>query len=520
VLSAAAFGFYARCTLPWTALGWVMLVPWLAALDRARSLRGTLAVALLMAVAFEVAGFGWFAAAVQRYTATPASVALVLLVVCAPLLQPEIVACACARRAARRHGAGAARTALVGACAWVGTEWAVPKLFGDTIGYGLWPAQWMRQGADLAGVPGLTFVLLIGNDSALAAARALAVGARCRAMVATAALAALVAVLLGYGALRERALAAVARGEPVAVGIVQADISRYDRLAAERGTFGAVEAILDAHVLLSRKLLRRGTLDLLVWPETVYPTTFGTPKSPEGGGFDRAIAGFVSRAGVPLVFGSYDAENGHEFNDAVLLEPARDGPLGFQTYRKASLFPLTERVPALLDGPRVRRWLPWLGSWAPGAGGDVLTATLPDGRPLRIAPLICYDALAPQLVRDAVRSGGEVIVTLSNDAWFGGGRAPWLHLVGAAFRSVETRRPQVRATNTGISAVIDASGAIVTRTDSDARAVLSATVIPDAYTSTLVMRRGEWLGPVAFGVGIALLLPAVWAYDGRRRRRP
>ncbi|HKA28601.1 MAG TPA: apolipoprotein N-acyltransferase [Candidatus Binatia bacterium] len=520
MLSAAAFGLYARCTQPWTALGWVMLVPWLAALDRARSLRATLAVALLMTVAFEVAGFGWFAEAVERYTATPAPVALVLLALFAPLLQPQLITCALARWATLRRGSGALRVALAGACAWVGTEWAVPKLFGDTIGYGLWPSAWMRQGADVAGLPGLTLVLLLGNDCALVTARALAGGVHRRAATAAAMLAALAAALMGYGVVRERALAPLAdRVAPVEVGIVQADIGRYDRLAAARGTFGAVEAILGVHVLLSQKLLRHETLDLLVWPETVYPTTFGTPKSPEGAAFDGAIASFVSRTGIPLVFGAYDSEDGHEFNAAVLLEPARTGPLAFETYRKATLFPLTERVPALLDGTRVRRWLPWLGSWTPGAGGDVLTVTLRGGRRLRVAPLICYDALAPALARNAVRSGAELIVTLSNDGWFGSGPAPWLHLVGAAFRSVETRRPQVRATNTGISAVIDAQGGILTRTDTDERAVLAATVMPVAYRSTLVLRWGDWLGPLALGALIALLVAPAWRPDAPVRRR-
>jgi len=476
-----------------------------------------------MTVAFEVAGFGWFAEAVERYTATPAPVALVLLALCAPLLQPQLVTCALARRATLRRGSGTLHVALAGACAWVGTEWAVPKLFGDTLGYGLWPSAWMRQGADVAGLPGLTLVLLLGNDCALVTARALAGGARRRAATAAAALAALVAALVSYGVVREHALAPLAdRVAPVEVGVVQADIGRYDRLAAARGTFGAVEAILGVHVLLSQKLLRHQMLDLLVWPETVYPTTFGTPKSPDGAAFDGAIASFVSRTGVPLVFGAYDSEDGREFNAAVLLGPAQTGPLAFETYRKATLFPLTERVPALLDGTRVRRWLPWLGSWTPGAGGgDVLTVTLRDGRRLRIAPLICYDALAPALARNAARSGAELIVTLSNDAWFGTGPAPWLHLVGAAFRSVETRRPQVRATNTGISAVIDAQGAILTRTDTDERAVLAATVMPEAYRSTLVLRWGDWLGPLALAALMALLVAAARLPEepGRRRSR-
>jgi apolipoprotein N-acyltransferase len=496
----------------------VVLAPWLAALDRLRSSRTTLAAALLMTAAVELSMFGWFADAVEAYTATPRLVGLALLAACAPMLQPQIVTFALARRMARRRGARAVRLAVTGASVWVGTEWACPKLFDDTLGYALWPSVWLRQGADVAGVPGLTFVLLLGNECVLAAGRAVRAGEIRRAVAPAAALTALLLALAGYGAARERQLATAARHEDaVRVGIVQADISRYGRMAAEHGTGGAVDAILAAHVRLSRKLLRRQPLDLLVWPETVYPTTFGTPKSADGAAFDRAIAGFVTRAGVPLVFGAYDAGDGAEFNAAVFLEPSRGAAAEFETYRKASLFPLTERVPVWLDGPRMRRWLPWLGTWTPGSGGEVVTVALPDGRRLPVAPLICYDALAPGQVRAAVRAGAEVIVTLSNDAWFRAGPAAWLHLVGAAFRSVETRRPQVRSTNTGISAVIDAGGSIAVQAGVGTRAVLAADVTPEARATTLVLRWGFWLGPLAFGLAIALLIAPRWL---DRRRRP
>lgn len=485
------------------------LSPWLAVLDRTCGWRATIGVALGLTVALELAQFGWFAETVHVYTATPWPLALALLVFASPLLQPQIVALALARRALRLRGAGAVRLALAGACVWVGTEWAYPKLLGDTLGYPLWPSLWMRQGADVAGVAGLTFVLLLANESALVAARGLASRDWRRGGAGAVTGFALAGALLAYGALRTRHLAETAPATPVTVGIVQADISRYGRMAAEQGTFGAVETILTAHELLSRKVLRHAALDLLVWPETVYPTTFGAPKSADGAVFDRAIAGFVGRAGVPLVFGAYDVGDGAEFNAAVFLEPPRAGRVRFDTYRKASLFPLTERVPVWLDGPRVRRWLPWLGTWTPGGGGDVVAVGLPDGRTLRVVPLICYDVAAPALAHAAVLAGGEVIVTLSNDAWFGSGPAAWQHLIGAAFRSVETRRPQVRATNTGISAVIDAQGSITAMAGIGERAVLKAQVVPETRAVTPVLRFGEWLGPLALAGGLGLVAVAL-----------
>jgi apolipoprotein N-acyltransferase len=178
------------------------------------------------------------------------------------------------------------------------------------------------------------------------------------------------------------------------------------------------------------------------------------------------------------------------------------------------LFPLTERVPALLESKWLRETMPWLGTWTGGAGARVVPVRLRDGRTIRAAPLICYDVLDPEIARAAARDGADVIVTLSNDSWFAFGPGPELHMLGAAFRSIETHRPQVRATNTGISAVIDAAGTIVARADVDARATLIATIVPAPVGTTMVMRHGEWMTPWCFVV-------TGWLLVGRRfTRRP
>jgi apolipoprotein N-acyltransferase len=514
--TAVAVALYSRFTWPWIALGWVGLVPWLAALDRTRSTRAALVSGLAMAAAFELAVFGWFAPAIATYTRTPTALAAVLLVACGPLLQPQLVTFAVARHVARAAGGSAVLAALTGAAAYVGTEWAVPKLFADTLGYGLHPSVWLRQGADVVGVSGLTFALVLANESVLALVHAVA--GRRRPLAPAACLAAILVTLGGYGALRLRALAP--RDPPAGVlvaGIVQANLARYDALRAEIGTYEAVRRIVDDHVALSSALLARRRLDLLVWPETVYPTTFGSPKSEEGAAFDREIAAFVAGAGVPLVFGSYDREGADEFNAAVVLEPPGDpaAPLAFDTYRKASLFPLTERVPAFLEFDAVRGWMPWLGTWTPGSGAKVIPIALADGRTVRVAPLVCYDVLAPALVHAAARAGAELFVTLSNDSWFATGEGPHLHLVGAVFRSIETRRPQIRATNTGISAIVTATGDVVATAAVDTRATLAGTVVPDGRTTTVLVAWGDWFGASALVVAVALLAAAA-----RRPARP
>jgi apolipoprotein N-acyltransferase len=523
VLSASAYALYARAAWPWVALGWVGLVPWLAVLDRTRTFGAALAAGVAMAMAFELAVFGWFAFAIADYTGAPPAALVAVLAVFSPLLQPQFVTVALVRTYVRERGSGALATGVVAAATYIATEAVTPKLFGDTLGYPLYGSVWLRQGADVAGVPGLTFLIVLVNEALRAAWRARApfdrharalrepgdTRARWRRSVAVPAASAvgLVLALAAYGAWRCRQLAVPSDAAQLTVGIVQADLDHYDRMAAEIGRYETVRTILDDHVALSAPALARDDLDLLVWPETVYPTTFGKPKSEDGAAFDREIADFVGRAGVPLVFGSYDSEGSVEFNAAFFLAPGA-GTRPFAIYRKARLFPLTERVPAFLDSERLRRALPWLGTWSAGAGAAVVSVTLRGGAEIHVAPLICYDVLDPALARAAVRGGADVIVTLSNDSWFAFGPGPQLHLLGAAFRSIETHRPQIRSTNTGVSAVIDATGTLRARAGMDERTTLIASVTPERRVETLVVRCGEWLSSVAMVITLAALVHA------------
>lgn len=497
--TAIAFSFYVRVEGLTHLLGWISLVPFLAALDRVQSLRQALLAGLLLTELFTLAVFFWFAGAIQNYTEASLPVAVLVLLVLAPVMQPQFIPFALARAAARRAGAPGWATALAGAGAYVGAEWLLPKLFADTIGHGFLASPRLRQAGDLAGAGGLTFLLVLGNECVYSVLR----HRSRRALPAAAGFAGLIAAMLLYGEIRLRQFdVAAPDADTLTAGIVQGDISHYTRLASQVGTYDAVRMILDEYFSLSSQVLAQGSLDLLVWPETVYPTTFGAAKSADGAAFDDEIARFVVGTGVPLVFGSYDREGEDEFNAAMLLEPAAEGKVELDVYRKALLFPLTERVPAWLDSDTVRGWLPWLGTWKPGVGARVLDLHRRDGRAVRLAPLVCYDAVEPALAIDAVRQGAEVIVTLSNDSWFAEGGGPRLHLVVSAFRSIETRRPQVRATNTGISAFISPTGELTGLIGVHEKAVLVRGVRPARGEETLMLAWGDWFGPVALLLGV------------------
>jgi apolipoprotein N-acyltransferase len=299
------------------------------------------------------------------------------------------------------------------------------------------------------------------------------------------------------------------------VGVVQANITKYEKLAAELGTYDVVRMILDTHYRLSDELLLSRKLDLLVWPETVYPTTFGTPKSEAGAEFDAEINAFVARHRVPLLFGTYDLEQEREYNAAMVLGPGGDGALTRSAYRKTMLFPLTEWVPEAIDSPWLRERMPWTGYWKRGPGPRTLPIRLRDGRPLILAPLICYESIFPGYVAEEARLGAELIMTLSNDSWFSGTPGPRQHLIQAAFRSIETRLPQVRVTNSGISALISSTGEVITAVPDDQRASVAVTVPPNPRLSTLMVAWGDWLRPTALVLSLVLLLaPSL----GRRSR--
>lgn len=500
--SAVMSGLCARGGAGWM-LGFVILVPWIRSLDASRTLAGTLLCACVMSVAFTATVFAWFGVAIGNYTQIGATTGLLVLLLVAPLFQPQFIAFAIVRYfAGRRYGHFL--RALAAAAAWVATEWFVPKLLGDTLGYGFYPSRLLRQAADVGGVAGLTFMLLLANESfAEAIARR---GDGVRAIAKPLALAALVPLLLSVYGLAILSGRTTTAGKPMRMGLVQSNIVDYERQRQQKGTYAVVREVLNTHFAMTYDAVVKQRADAVLWSETVYPTTFGHPKSKAGAELDREILDMVNSAAVPFVFGTYDRDADGEYNAAAFVMPGT-GLLGF--YRKTRLFPLTEYVPTWFDGPILRRWLPWTGNWRPGTGARVFPLRLADGREIPVMPLICLDDVDTGLAIDGARLGAQAILTMSNDSWFTdyplGAK---MHHATAAFRSIETRLPQFRVTTNGYSAVIDATGTILAGARMGERTLVIGDVPVGIPPRTLVVMWGNWVGPVAT---LFLLLLAVTA---------
>ena len=126
---------------------------------------------------------------------------------------------------------------------------------------------------------------------------------------------------------------------------------------------------------------------------------------------------------------------------------------------------------------------------------------------------ICYEAVFPELSREAVQRGSQLLTSITNDAWFGRSSAPWQHFAMARMRSVETGRYLARAANTGVSAIVDPYGRVVQATPLFEEAV-SVGEVRFLDGTTLYVRIGDvvpWAGLV---VAIGL-----WVLSARGRRR-
>ncbi len=168
------------------------------------------------------------------------------------------------------------------------------------------------------------------------------------------------------------------------------------------------------------------------------------------------VTEFSASSKTDLLLGTLDVENGKDYNAAVLISGATQE---MQVYWKVHLVPFGEYVP-------LRRSFPLFAAvakeWVPGdfaAGKRYTLFHLTNGN-AQIAPLICFEDTIGDLTRQFVIRGANLLVNVTNDAWFLYSAGSQQHLMNAIFRCVETRRPMVRAANTGVTCFVNQFGRV------------------------------------------------------------
>ena len=284
--------------------------------------------------------------------------------------------------------------------------------------------------------------------------------------------------------------------------VVQADIDQSVKWKAEYQL-----RTIATYFRLSRSV-RHSKPALVVWPETALPFFFQ-----DAPGFLPEIRRLSNELNAALVFGSpaYQRTTGKTsyYNRAYMIIP---GLPSIQYYDKRHLVPFGEYVPLKQYLPFINHLVQAAGNFVPGEPQGPLK-----DRDLSLGVLICFEAIFPELARDLSKEGANLLVNITNDAWFGATSAPYQHLSMAVFRCVETGIPMVRAANTGFSAFIGSDGAIVLRSALFEEAILERSVPVPAASQTFHTRFGDLF---ALGLVLVSLLRLLWVFRKGLRKRP
>lgn len=330
-----------------------------------------------------------------------------------------------------------------------------PAIFPFNHGYPIYYARLpIAQIADIIGILGLSFfVHLVNAEIAWLWDRK---NRNLTFKVAVASVLAFVA-LNGLGIHRRSQWVNAPDTKKLRVLQVQANIGNFEKLQAERG-LGFQEEI-------SRRFFEQTELglkefpdvDLIVWPETAYPDFLGAHNSNRV--YTRRLEEFVQSTGKYLITGSYGNDPPQKFprsdyNSLFLYSP--DPAVPPQSYFKTYLLIFGEYTPFGDYFPILKKYNPGGEGWGRGSGPITLNY-----KNIQIGAQICYEGLYPEFSRALVQNGADIFVNLTNDSWFGRPFEPWQHMIMTMSRAVENRRPLIRSTNTGITAVALADGSIL-----------------------------------------------------------
>ncbi|KPK28444.1 MAG: hypothetical protein AMJ61_02380 [Desulfobacterales bacterium SG8_35_2] len=357
---------------------------------------------------------------------------------------------------------------------WVGLDYVRSFLFSgfpwQDLGYSQYKTLLLIQTADLTGHFGITFhivlintvtalllVLWIANRSADPEAQpVLTMRLRQAWFYAILPSLCIILVVLGYNVIRYRQVSGIISDSPqMKIAVVQGNIEQDQKWSPAM----RLETV-DIYTHLSEQAIDRqdGSPVLLVWPETALPFLIGDNLY-----YRRLKNGLIKKQKIWLLSGapfyrapedrdSQQAGVGESYNSAYLFTP--EGKIGGR-YDKQHLVPFGEYVPLSdyfsLPGPLVEN----IGNFSNGKPVNPLSC-----QGAAIGVLICFESIFPKLSRDWTARGANLLVNITNDAWFGHSSAPWQHLSMSVFRAVENRRSLARSANTGVSAVIDPLGRI------------------------------------------------------------
>ncbi|WP_413557830.1 apolipoprotein N-acyltransferase [Bdellovibrio sp. HCB209] len=404
-------------------------------------------------------GFHWIAYTAHVFGAMPWSVSIAaLLLFCAFMHLYIPTAAAVGVWLQRRFQLSRIQTLFTIALLHALLERTWPVIFDWHLGYTLLGAHIPAyQWADVIGFAGLSALILIFNAWATTIWLKFKTS-RQQAGLHLAAFIAVIVFLIAGGAYHKAPWDHF--DQEFKTTVIQANIGNSDKIQAEQGR-GAQEFITRKFTAMTMDAFAKyPDTDLFVWPETAFPDYLDQRLL--GRKHTQMLAQGMATLDRPILTGAYsrspvlDAHRDEATFNALFLIDGRGNNLD-APYLKTNLLAFGEYLPLSEKFPILLKWLPFISNFGRGKGPHAISWNH-KGEPIRLGGQICYEGLDPQFSRGLIADKSDILVNVTNDSWFGQPSEPLQHMYMTLARGIETRRPLIRSTNTGISTVIWANG--------------------------------------------------------------
>ena len=280
------------------------------------------------------------------------------------------------------------------------------------------------------------------------------------------------------GVVAEKLIARQRVGPTYIAALLQPNISQEMRWDAK-----SLTEIFQRMMTMTDTAIHAGA-SIVIWPESTVPLSYSTTDF-----FRNGLESISHHSAVDIILGSVaeDPEEPNKIWNAAFLV---SGGKTIGHYDKIRLVPFGEYVPLRKMLFFAHKLVHEVGNFEFGTKETPLVGLLHYG------PAICYEIVFPQIPRTQVVHGADVLVTITNDAWYDGTAAPRQHLNQARLRAIETDRFLLRAGTTGISAFVDPTGRIVEEIPMNRQGIIYARFQP-RHTPTLYVRLGDWFAWMA-----------------------
>ena len=426
---------------------WIAFIPLFFALKKAATFTQGLLLGFITGIVSYTGIIYWIAFVIINYGYLPLYTGIILMLLLACYLSIYIALFAGCIVYFREKIPILLTAPVLWICCEYGKSFLLSGFPWENLGYSQYLNTYFLQFADIAGVFGLSFLIVLINAAIFEI-----IDKRSKRAYAIACVVFLVlAGVYIYGIFRlDQVDKAVKNSPGMEVSLIQGNIDQSVKWNEnyQRETLNIYEQLS----------LRNspGNESLIIWPETAAPFLFQNISS-----LHDQIINLSLKTKSWLLFGSVSRSQTEDsddfFNSAYLLSPS--GEIKGK-YDKVHLVPYGEYVPFRDVFPFVKKLTAGIGDFGRGDGFSPLNL---DNK--KIGILICYESILPSAARMYKNNSAGLLVNITNDAWFGKTSAPFQHFSMAVFRSVETRLYLVRAANTGICGIIDPGGRIIAETD-------------------------------------------------------